>query len=74
MAHDPGSRESQLPAELGILLDAMRQEFDAKLGNLKAWGLAMCLAGGTLGGVVAQLVAPDTTQAALNAASHLLPL
>lgn len=66
--------ESQLPSELALLLDAMRQEFDSKLSSLKAWGLAMCLAGGTVGGVVAQLVAPDKTQSALHAATHLLPL
>lgn len=62
----------QLPPDLALLFEALREEFNAKISNLKAWGLAMCLGGGTLGGIVTTLVAPSTTHQALAAVGRFL--
>ena len=60
----------QLPADLALLLSALRAETDAKLSNLKAWGVAMTLGGGTLGGIIAGVARPSEAHSAL---SILLP-
>ena len=53
--------------ELALLFQALRSEFDSKVSNLKAWGVAMTLAGGTLGGFVAELVRPGVVREAVEA-------
>lgn len=56
--------------ELATLFDAIRAEFDAKVSALKAWGLAMCLGAGFLGGLtttLAELARPGSVDAALSA-------
>jgi hypothetical protein len=63
-------RES-LPHELGLLLDALRSEFDTKITSLKLWGILMCLAGGTIGGLLAKL-APSQTSEAVGVVVRLL--
>jgi len=60
----------QLPPDLGLLLSALRSETDAKLSNLKAWGVAMTLGGGTIGGIIAGFARPSEAHSALSA---LLP-
>lgn len=61
----------KLPPDLGLLLAALRSETDAKISNLKAWGVAMTLGGGTLGGVIASAAAPDAVRATLSALPFL---
>jgi len=61
--------------ELATLFDALRAEFDAKLSSLKAWGVAMCLAGGAVGGFAASLTEiarPGTVAAVAGAVERLL--
>jgi len=58
--------ERQLPPDLAILLAAIRGEFDAKIGGLKAWGVAMCLGGGAIGGFVAEVIRPGIASQALG--------
>lgn len=56
-------QERGLPPELLLLLDAFRQEFDAKIGNLKAWGIAMCGVSSTVGGLLTAIIGPHATAA-----------
>lgn len=58
--------ERQLPTDLALLLAALRSEFDAKVASLKAWGVAMCLGGGAIGGFVGELIRPVATKEALG--------
>lgn len=56
--------------ELATLFDAVRAEFDAKVSALKAWGVAMTIGGGAIGGVVstvAELARPGSVEAVLSA-------
>ena len=59
--------EQNLPADLSLLLEAIRAEFDSKLTTVKLWGTLAMLAGGTLGGVVSRFLAPAQTASALHA-------
>ena len=55
--------------ELATLFDAIRAEFDAKVSALKAWGFAMCLGAGFLGGLTTtftELVRPGSVGQALG--------
>jgi hypothetical protein len=61
--------------ELATLFDALRAEFDAKLSSLKAWGVAMCLGGGAVGGFAASLTEitrPGTVASAVQMVERLL--
>ena len=62
--------ERQLPPELGLLFQAIRAEFDAKLeariGKLTNRLLMMGIPIGAVGGFVAELVRPGTAQQALG--------
>lgn len=59
-------REDALPADLALLLSAFRVETQAQISSLKAWGIAMCLGGGTLGGIVASFTHPAAARAAIG--------
>jgi hypothetical protein len=55
--------------ELATLFDAIRGEFDAKISSLKAWGVAMCLGGGVIGGLtttVTELARPGSVSQAIG--------
>lgn len=58
--------------ELATLFDAIRAEFDAKVSALKAWGVAMCVCGGAVGGFTAT-VTELTHPGAVSQAVGLLP-
>ena len=62
--------EPVLPGDLAVLFDALRQEFDAKVSQLKAWGVAMCLAGGTIGGFVGSFTHSDLPRSAVASVSR----
>lgn len=79
MARDDG-RVEQVEAlrsnspELATLFDAIRGEFDAKISSLKAWGVAMCLGGGAVGGftaTVTELARPGSVEQAISAIPFL---
>jgi hypothetical protein len=59
--------EEQLPPELALLLQAIRSEFDAKLGSAKLWGGLALLGGSTVSGIIGHFVAPTQTTAAFHA-------
>lgn len=59
-------QEPNLPPDLTVLLDAIRAEFNAKISSLKAWGVAMTLGGGAVGGFVGELVRPGSVQQAMG--------
>ncbi len=67
-----GDVREYLPPDLALLLDALRQEFNAKVSNLKAWGFGMCLAGGTLGGIITAFF-PQSPADAASAVGSFLP-
>lgn len=54
--NDPVETLRKDAPDLAMLFDAMRGEFDAKISSLKAWGVAMCLGGGAVGGFTATIV------------------
>lgn len=62
---------SSLPPELLLLFDALRTELDAKVSALKAWGIAMTVCGGTIGGFIAALKSDFVSNSA-HAAFHFL--
>jgi hypothetical protein len=64
--------ESSLPAEMALLLNAVRQEFDAKISGLKAWLTATCVVAGCGGGLVAGLLHPQVAHSAIAAISQLV--
>lgn len=64
-------REDALPPELLLLLEAFRKEWEAKFSSLKLWGSLALLGGGTLGGIISRVIAPQQTTSALHAVLHI---
>lgn len=54
------------------LKDDLRQEFGAKIGSVRAWGIAALLGGQAVAALLAALVAPDKTQEVALAVARLL--
>ena len=50
---DPERELRDRSPELGLVVDVLRGEFDAKISALKGWGLAMTFGGGFAGGIAA---------------------
>lgn len=64
--------ERALPPELLLLLEAFKNEMNAKVSNLRLWGCLALLSGSTISGVVAKFVAPSATTTAVHAVTSLL--
>lgn len=58
--------ERALPPELLLLLEAFKNEMNAKVANLRLWGTIALLTGSTISGVIAKYVAPGATTSAVH--------
>lgn len=63
--------EDHLPADQALLFTALREEFNAKMGSLKAWGIAALVGGQLVAGVLAAYVGPGK---AASTAAHAIGL
>ena len=61
-----------LPTDLAILFESIRQEFDAKVSSLKAWGAAAMLGGGTIGGFIGAYFHQDVPRSVTSALAGLI--
>lgn len=65
--------EDHLPADQAILFSALREEFDAKMSSLKAWGIAALVGGQVAAGIVTAYIGPSSAaHAAIGLAKHLV--
>lgn len=72
MAREKDQRyEEALPPELLILLQAFRNEIDARFKNVYLYAGALFIGGGTIGGIISRLLAPQQTNAALGVIVHI---
>lgn len=62
--------EENLPPEQALLFSALRSEFDAKLGSLRAWGIAALIGGQVVAGLVTAYVGPSNAAHAAMSAAH----
>lgn len=65
--------EESLPPDQALLFSALREEFNAKIGSLKAWGLVALFGGQVAAGAIAAYVGPQHAyHSAVSAARNLL--
>lgn len=64
--------EDSLPPEQALLFSALRGEFDAKLGSLRAWGIAALIGGQVVAGLITAYVGPVKAAHTALAVARLL--
>jgi hypothetical protein len=70
---DEHALEDYLAPEQALLFSALREEFNAKVSSLKAWGIAALVGGQVAAGIVTAYVGPvHAARAAVHAARSFL--
>jgi hypothetical protein len=65
--------ENVLPPDQALLFSALREEFNAKVGSLKAWGIVALFGGQVVAGAMATYLGPaHAYHAAARALSHFV--
>lgn len=76
--HDPVTRDEfkseigRVEAVLGTQIGAVEKTLNAKLGNLRAWGVAALVGGQAAAGLLAALVGPSRTAHVAVSLIHFL--
>lgn len=69
---EPNELEAFLSPEQTLLFTALREEFNAKLGSLKAWGLVALVGGQLFAGLMTAWLGPSRAAHVAAMAAHLL--